>query len=198
MMIMARRFILLSVIAVALLACGCSVYLDGYNYAPRPAVAEVASTQPQEASPVTAYATVVGVRKDDPQNHIPSSVEVRLRVENNGSHSVTFDTHTLELMNGDLLKFPPPQLDSEPTMNLAPYQSSVLDAKFPFPPGYDYNNADLESLNLRWQIRIDGEPVNMTAQFRRQYTQYYYNPYWGYPPYYGGWYGTRVVVVHRH
>jgi hypothetical protein len=192
-----NRLILLLPLALLVLIGGCSVYVDGYDFRPRPAVVEVPSTQPTEPPPLSAFATVVGVRRADPDAKMPPSIEIRLRLQNNGPKTITFDPHTLELMNGQLLKFDPPRLDGEGPITLVPMQSAVVDTDFPFPPPNSYYNTDLESLQLHWQVAIDNRPAFMGANFHQFYGGYY-EPYWNYPPYVGfGWYSPGVVVVGR-
>ncbi len=79
-------------------------------------------------------------------------------------------------------------------------ERAYVTAYFPFPPGHSLYDTDYSSLQLRWQVQVDGRIIGQGAYFRRQYPSYYYDygygpyPYWGYPaPYYVG----GVVVVHR-
>jgi hypothetical protein len=184
------------------LLSGCSPYVEGYWYRPFPAVAPLPATQPNEPPPVAVLASIIGIRREDQKEGIPFSVEVRLRVDDNGAAGVVFNPQSLDLTNGELLKFAPPLLIPPGQLRLAPGQSEIVRAYFPFPPGQPYDQVDLQSLQLRWVVTVDGRLVGQTVNFRRAY-RYYYDyddPYWGYPgPYYGwygGWYGG-VVVVHR-
>ncbi|HET6249042.1 MAG TPA: hypothetical protein VFE47_15195 [Tepidisphaeraceae bacterium] len=192
------------------LLTGCSPYVDGYYYAPHPAVAEIqattTTTQPAQApappaAPVTVYATVVGIRRENRDQHIPLSVEVRLRLDNHGQAAVTFDPHTLDLTTGDLVRFPPPVI-APPPVSLPPGQPVIVQANFPFPPGLSYDSVNVQNLQLRWAVDIEGHTVPQAAEFHRVY-QYYDDPYWGngpywgygYPyPYYGPYVGGRIVI----
>lgn len=179
------------------LVMGCSQYLNDVSYVPRPAVADVPPTPPQQIPPVSAMASVIGVRYDDPRNQIPSSVEVRLRLDNNGPGSVVFSPTTMELSNGELQKFSEPIIHPPDPVSLVQGQSAYVTAYFPFPPGHSYYDTDYSSFQLRWRVQIAGKIVGQGAYFRREYPTYYdYGPYpyYGYPPY--GFVGG-VVIVHR-
>lgn len=63
---------------------GCSQYVADYRYYPRPALAEIPSTQPQsEPPPLAVLASIIGIRYEDRSANLPASVEVRLQVANN-------------------------------------------------------------------------------------------------------------------
>ena len=193
---MARLVPMVSLL-VLVSAAGCSPYLDDFRYAPRPAVAEIRSTSPQQAPAVTAMASVIGVRREDRNEGIPESVEVRLRLENNGAETVVFDVQTLNLTGGQLLPFPPPVVRAPSPITLTPMQSMTLTAFFPLPRSF--HEGDLDSLVLRWIVQVGGQKVSQSVTFRQVYARvYYYDPYWGpyrgYPPYF--WYGG-VVFIHR-
>jgi hypothetical protein len=184
-MISRTALFVISLVGFALIG-GCSPYVEDFHFAPHPAIAEikVATTQPSqmEPSPVTAYATIVGIRREDSQQHLPLSVEVRLRLDNNGSQSITFDPQSMELTNGDLVRFPPPVLPPPQEIPVLPGQPVMVQANFPFPPHASYDNMNLQTLQLNWAVRIDGHDVAQTANFHLVH-QYYVDPYWGYPPY---------------
>ena len=181
---------------VALFLGGCSTYIEGYHFVPRPAVALVPGTQPIQPPPSAAIVSVVGVRRGNSSEGVPESVEVRMRLENNGPETVVFDPKTMELLDGGLLEFPPAMLRPPQPVTLAPNQAVVIAAFFPFPPGHSYANTDLEQLQLRWRVEVGGQEVGQVADFRRVIREYY-NPYWDepYPPYgfYGG-VGVGIVV----
>src|SRR6185437_10043822 len=112
---------------------GCSTYVSRYDFAPRPAFAEIRSNFPdQPATPVMAVASVIGVRRASSDENLPASVEVRLRVDNNGTKPVTFDPQSMELIDGQLLKFPPPLVRPSQPVVLNPKLSEVVTAYFPF------------------------------------------------------------------
>ena len=123
---------------------------------------------------------------------MPTSVEVRLRIDNNGTHRINFDPRSLSLMDGSLAVFPPPIVRPPTPVVLDPTQSVILTAFFPFPPGLSYEDLDMQTLQLRWKADIDGRRVGQVVYFQRARVYYYYD----YPPppvFVGG----GVVIVHR-
>jgi hypothetical protein len=184
---------------------GCSQYVEDYNFMPHPALAEIgppqAQGQPapgqtaQQPPPVSVLASIVGVRRADSKQNLPESVEVCLRVENNGPGPITFDPRSLALLDGHLVQFPPPVVRPPQSITLAPMQGAIIGAFFPFAPGHSYQDTDLSSLELRWAVDMGGQGVAQAVDFRRVVWGYY-DPYWDYPVYPYGFYGG-VVIVHR-
>ena len=160
--------------------------------------------QPQpQASVLLTYASVVGIRLEDRGQGIPQSVQIRLQLVNRGGQAVMFDPRTLELLNGSLMRFLPPIVHPPTPISLAPQQPVEVEAWFPFPAGYVWQNTDLETLQLRWSVGIDGNPIGQHVDFHRTHAYYYHRPYYDYEPYdpyypYGPYVvGGGVVVVHR-
>ena len=187
------------------LAGGCSPFVEGFHYAPHPAVTDIAlaATQPSQAPAapeVTVYASVIGVRREDSDHHVPFSVEIRLRLDNHGAATVTFDPHTLQLSNGELTQFPPPIVAPSYAVTIPPGQPVMVEANFPFPPGFEVNSEGMESPQLRWSVLVDGHPVQQMAAFHRVHHYYAPEPYWGYPypPYgYPFWGVGGAVIIRR-
>src|SRR5579862_7767810 len=148
-----------------LFAGGCSTYVEGYHYMPRPAVALVPATQPTQPPPAASIVSIIGVHRAGHGDSVPESVEVRMRIENNGPDTIVFDPRTIELLDGGLMEFPPPILRPPTPMTLAPQDSVVCAAFFPFPPGRSYNNTDLETLQLRWRLHVGGSEIGQQADF---------------------------------
>jgi hypothetical protein len=176
---------------------GCSQYDDDYQYTPRPITADIPATQPQLGPPVSTMVTVIGVRYADEDNHIPASVEVRMRMDNNSPDPVYFDPMSMQMTNTQLVLLAAPIVRPPAPISIGPSQSAYLTAFFPFPAGSSYDTMDLNSLQLRWRLRIGSRPVGQVVNFTRVWQSYYYGPgpYWYGPPppfFYGG-----VVVVHR-
>jgi hypothetical protein len=193
---MARFGCLIGAILALAFLSGCSTYVEDFDYMPHPALAEIPPVAPDKGPPVSAFATVIGVHRADRDQDIPLSVEVRLRLENNGPHTIVFDPQSMQLTTGDLLDFDPPIARPAHSINLAPGDATAIDAFFPFPPRQNYDNTDLRSLQLRWREQIDGSAVGQAVSFRRiyPYRYVYADPYWGYP-----WYGGVVIFDgHRH
>jgi hypothetical protein len=189
-------------IASLLILPGCSTYLSGYYYVPRPGVVTVPATVANEAPAATVFASVVGVRRGDEGANRPEAVEVRLRIDN-GKDVLAIDPRTIELLTGTLVKFGPVEpLPLEP-LTLQPNQSADILAVFPFAPGAGTGNVDLSALRLTARVSIAGKPVDAVFNFQRAVEVYvspygnpYYDPY--YDPYffdrhhfYGGYYRYR-------
>lgn len=166
-------------LVMLVLAClgGCSKYVGAYQYGPRPAMAYVRSTAATQPSPAAStLASLVGVRRADRKLGIPTSVEVRLRIDDMGPEAVSFDPSSLELTDGSLLNFPPPVVRPNQILNFTPPQSAVVSAYFPFPPGRSYKNTNMEILQLRWTLQVAGQRVHLSVPFYRLYPYYY--PYY--------------------
>ena len=166
---MLPRLPILRLASLLLAGCAQSQYVPGYAFYPEPAAVQVAHpTSPQNQQvPLTVLATVAGVRNADANAHVPASVAVHLRFENNGPSRVLFDPRTLELSNGQLRGFPPPQTDPARVLIIAPGQRQEVTAYFPFPPGTSARNWNLNKLRLRWRVDINDYPVLETAYFER-------------------------------
>lgn len=193
---MRRLLQLCGVVGMLGMVGGCSVYVDGYRYVPRPGVAEVrAATTEPAGVPVTVLATVIGVRREDKKEGIPASVEVRLRVEASGGETVTFDPQTLELSTGTLMGFGRVMVRPAGAVSLGANQSAEFSAYFPFAGGRSWDNTDMSTLQMRWLVVIHGQTVRQVTDFHMVVPVYYYygEPY-GYPYGYGagfyyGYYG---------
>ena len=175
------------IFATLLVAGGCSSspYVSGYAFYPQPAVVPVFHQAPGAASPqkpLTMLATVLGIRREDSQRHIPTSVEIRLRFENDGNAAVEFDPRTLELVTGTLRPFGPPRTSPpQPTM-IPPGQSRTVMALFAFPPGARPRDMNLSYLRLRCYVNIERQPVLLNAYFHQAVPETGYDDY---PPEWG-------------
>src|SRR5271168_246956 len=125
---------------------GCSQYDDDYQFTPRPVTAQIPGTQPSDPPPVTTNVTIVGVRYNDSDNHIPPSIEFRMQMDNDSYQNVTFDPMSMQLISGQLVRFPPPIVRPSTPINIGPGQSAYITAYFPFPVGSSQDNMDLSSL----------------------------------------------------
>lgn len=174
---------------------GCSPYVGGFYYRPRPAVAEarLSATQPATATAaqprVTAYAIIVGVRRADPAIHVPLSIEVRLRLDNQSEREVQFDPRTLAMTTAQLIPFRPPRVVQR-AIEITPHRPTVVEAFFPFRQGLSLDDMDMSGLRLRWLVSIDSTMVPLAVEFKRVHQYYFQDPNWalpaGYPyAYYG-------------
>lgn len=157
-------------VLTALAGAGCESgpYLSAYSYQPRPGIYEVRKHgAEQQAPPLTAMATIVGVRRPDAEHHIGPSIDVRLRFESNGTEPASFDPSSLSLVNGMLQPFPRPYVNPPSIVTLSPGQQAEVTASFPFPPNTKPDQMDLNELRLRWVVHVAGYPVPQTALFER-------------------------------
>lgn len=152
----------------ALTGCQNGPYLSDYAYQPRPGIYEVRKHgAEQQAPPLTALVTILGVRRADPDHHVGPSIDVRLRFESNGTEPVTFDPATLDLVTGTLRPFPRPYVTPPMSFDLASGQQQDVTASFPLPPNTSPDQMDLNQLRLRWVVHVAGFPVPQTALFER-------------------------------
>jgi hypothetical protein len=204
-MMIARNSLFVGLLGL-LFVGGCGPYVEGFRYQPHPGYAEIRAgvpgapaTQPATPPPVTAYATVVGVRRADSGEHLPLSIQVRLRLDNHGPLPASFDPASLDLTTGELVRFPPPLVRPPGPVTLEPGQTLISEAYFPFPPGATFDNINLQTLQFNWTVVLDGHPIAQSVDFHR-IREYYYDPYWYGPgPYYPYpyYYPVGVGVVIR-
>jgi hypothetical protein len=183
-------------LGLMVLAGGCSAYIGDYEYVPRPAIAQVPTTEPQAPPAATAWATVEGVRRADRDAGIPFSVEVHFQLQNTAPEVMNFDPRTLVLSDGSMINFLPPAGVPVQVMSIAPGQSVTLVVYFPFLPGSDLDNMKMSPLTLRWAEQIGGQVFPQSVYFTRIFP-YYYSPYWGPAPYPPVFITGSFVYVHR-
>jgi hypothetical protein len=148
--------------------CQSGPYLSGYSYQPQPGVYDVRKHgAEQQASPLTAMVSVLGVRRADPDHNVPASVDLRLRFESNGTEPISFDPSTLELVTGSLRPFLRPSVSPPMPLQLSSGQQQTVTATFPFPPNSKPEQWDLNELRLRWVVQVAGFAVPQTALFER-------------------------------
>jgi hypothetical protein len=193
----------LPIVLLFLGGCTYSPYVDGYFFLPRPVVANLPATQPSQPPPVGATASVIGVRWQDRRASLPESIEVRLRIDNNGPWTVTFDPRYLQLSTGDLVQFPQPITEPGAPVTLGPGESTMTTAYFPFPGDRSYAEFDLRTLQLRWFVYLGQQRVQQVADFHQSYRSYYSDdgPYYGAyggPYFYPGPVFVGGVVIRRH
>ncbi len=166
------RKILVAGWAVAALG-GCSIYDSRYVFGPKPVDVESAVPGATDVEPVRTLVSVVGVRRADDEAQLPASIEVRFRVENTSPASVTLDPTSLVLFSADLKQFPAPIVEPLDPFDVEPQASAVVEAFFPFPDEAGPADFDLSGLNVRWAMRIGGQPVTSSASFTRRREVYY-------------------------
>jgi hypothetical protein len=161
-----QLFSVVSACSIIVLLSGCSVYDNSYRYAPRPIEIKVAPPQNPDQTAAGVLISVIGVRHSDQESHLPASVELRFRVENQSAQDITFETNRLALFGGDLGAFEAPIVRPPELMPIEPGKTQYVRVYFPFPRGDRYQ-VDLEGLSLRWALKVDGVPIEQTTSFWR-------------------------------
>jgi hypothetical protein len=172
---MTRKTIGRTVCSVILLAgalIGCQPkpvdpYVTKFKFVPPAQTAQLRldRTYDNTAPAATVTAIIMGVREDDANSGIPSSVEVRLRVDNRGPAVVTIDPGTLDLRAGEFEQFPPAQTEPSSTLEVHPSDSRQLTAYFPFPNGKTYDTTKLKEVRLSYVVKLDDQAFPETAVF---------------------------------
>ncbi len=220
---MKRMMIASTLVVLGGLLGGCSTYLDEYAFVPNPAQVVIPQSlqppatmpvmpptaQAQAAQPTTiqpamppepaamdVLATVVGVRRGDPFNHVPEAVEIRLRLEN-GAMPTVFDPAQVQLVTGSLITLGPGAMDPPQPLNLPPGAQAVIEGIFPLPPKYSTSTLDLSGLRLSVPLTINGRQVQAGMSFQRYISYYAVAPYPGYYPYYGPYFYSYPTFYGR-
>lgn len=163
---------LAAIVSTTILAA-CSIYDYRYEYPPGPVDVIVAWPGAEESEPVHTLVSMRGVRKADPETMLPASVEVVLRVENTSPHPVELEPGSIALFSADLARFPDPIVRPGHDAEVDPGGSSVVQAYFPFPEGKVPGDFDLDGLNVRWTVLVEGHAVTSSASFARYPNAYY-------------------------
>jgi hypothetical protein len=142
-------------------------YIPGYSFYPQPATVNVMHRGATEETPLTTLASVMGLRRADPEKNQAPALIVRLQFQNNGATPVTFDPGTLELVNGALRPFPPAQVQPPHIIDILPGQRQEITAAFPLPSGSDPQQMSLRNLRLRWQVKLDNYSIPQSALFEQ-------------------------------
>jgi hypothetical protein len=166
------RSIVFSVLLLVATAIGCqankgSPYVSKFKFIPPTQTAELRLDQAyaNTAPAATVTTMIAGVRGDDAESGIPSSIEVRIRVDNRGPAVVSIDPGTLDLSAGPSDQFPPPQTDPSSTLVVQPSSSRMLTAYFAFPQGRTYDTTKLKEVRVTYVATLDGKPFPQTAVF---------------------------------
>ena len=128
---------------------GCSSYDRRYSFEPRPAEATLSAPGAPGTVAARALVSVVGVRYADPQAGLPTSVEVRVRVENVSGDVIRIDPATLQLVSADLQQFAAPIVEPATPIEVALGAPELVHAWFPFPDDPSRPPFDLSGLKRR-------------------------------------------------
>ncbi|HET6250825.1 MAG TPA: hypothetical protein VFE47_24255 [Tepidisphaeraceae bacterium] len=164
-----RKLGTLSTLLLVAVAIGCAPpppYLRNYRFAPEPALTVMLKPGTQTPA-LSVLVSVIGIRRGDPDHGVPPAVEIKMRFENSGAETVTFDPQSLQLQTGSLQSFAKPEVHPPRAMEIAPGQTQSASLFFPFQPGASPGTVALDALRLRWQIIIDGKPYLQTVTFER-------------------------------
>ena len=133
--------------------------------------------KPGSQSPtVSVMASVIGIRRGDPDRGIAPAVEIRMRFENSDSQPASFDPHSLALVTGRLEPLGTPEVHPPTALQILPGQPQTISTFFPLPPGTNPRTMPLDALRLRWEITLDGKPYLQTVVFERASPLYYDTP----------------------
>jgi hypothetical protein len=159
--------------ALLALIAGCSAYDSRYEFEPRPLeVGHLVAGREDRAASVLA--SVVGVHKRDVEQDIPSSVELRLRVDSATDDEIRLGPASVQLFAANLAAFPEPVVPGGELV-VPPRGSGTLTAYFPFPDGKVPGPFDLEGVSARWKLDIGGRESTGNATFsRRSHDDGYY------------------------
>lgn len=171
---------------------GCSVYDGRYQFTPKPAEVVVYSKDQNQSSGVRTLVSVIGVRRAQKDKGEPASVEVAVRVENQTGKPIVFVPTRLQLIAGDLNEFGPPQLSSADQVQIDPEKSWSSHVRFAFPTEVARDRVDLDGLNLKWTVVIEGHLTTSSVSFTRRVV-YSDGGYW-----YGGPYYSHGFYRHRY
>ena len=166
-----RTFSVPVIVLFAGLMMGCSNqprYAEGYQYMPPTSRQEMrlGNDPPANIGPAAvATSSVVGVRLADNQAKIPDSIEVKIRLDNNGPAMATLDPASLQVLTGEYVPLPAPKLDPASTLYVSPGGSQVLTANFPFPPGRTYEQMKLNNVRLKYVVNLDKQSFPMDVPF---------------------------------
>ena len=158
----------LRLVALALvsLLAGCATSRLGLDYEPTPA--ELVLHGPDENSEPLArvLVSVVEARRTGKDGKGPWELLVRMRLENLAATSVRLLPDELLLVDGELNAFGSVVLTDLP-QPLVRGEASQFELLFPLPGGTEPKDLDLDGLNLRCPLEIDGKRLVLGASFTR-------------------------------
>lgn len=103
----------------------------------------------------------------DRGRNLPAGMEARIRLDNDTDERAIVDAGALELVALDLTSFPPPIVSPSHGLDLAPEQSGLVTARFPYPLGESSRTEGLRAVDLRWVVALNGQPLSNELTFHR-------------------------------
>ena len=182
------------------LACGlvgCSAYDSRFQFAPKPAEVVAYAGETAGDPGVRTLASILGLRNPPLASSQPAVIELAVRIENQTDKPVTFDPAGFQLVSGDLRDFAAPTLAAGGAgpIGIDPKQTWSAVMRFAFPPGVRKDDVNLDGLNLRWALTVDGKTTTHSVSFTRRIVRSYYDDRWHSMPYY---YYDPFYGHHRH
>lgn len=164
---MMRMLLLLVAVLVVSVAPGCSTYLAGYDYVPRPVDVALAEG-------ARVLAAVPGLRragKSGLEGVTEAAVEVQLQVDHDGPGVLVLRPEGLELTGGNLVRLHDARTDPAEGVHVESGGSARLVAFFTLPGRDGGATADLDGLNLRITAEINGQRVTQSVTFTERYQE---------------------------
>ncbi len=178
---------------LAVLAAACSTYDLRYRYQPRPQEVEV---QAADRTAARVLVSVLGIRKAGIED-LPAGAELRILVENPGPEPLRPAWTEARLLAADLEAFDAPRL-LEGGGEVPPRSETLARLLFPFLPGLERSDLDLDGLHLRLPLEAGGEEILATATFTRRKDRPGYPRIWHDPWFYPYWYTCGWISCPGH
>ena len=167
-----RRRPAVPLLLAAMMLAGCSVYDGRYAFEPPIVSVGVLDDEAVETESVRTLVSVIGVRRNDPDTGLPASVEIRVRVENDGAAPVRLEPTTLSLVAANLRAFPEPIVTDPGPVHVASGEHAIVNAYFPIERVNGTRAVDLSGLNLHWALDIGDRRVTGSSDFKRRRIDY--------------------------
>ena len=155
------------ILFAALCLPGCSTYLAGYDYVPRPVDVELVKGS-------RVLAAVPGLRRSGESggNEIKGpALEIQLQVDHDGPGLLVLGPDGLEVTGGNLVRLEDAITDPPAGLVLQSGESGRLVAYFVLPGRDGGPTADMDGLNLRMTAQIDGQTVTRSVSFTEREQQ---------------------------
>jgi hypothetical protein len=168
----------------ALLGAACATAPPHYD----PVLSHVEVPVAPGGARVEIYASLRPIPADR-ELKLPAAMEAHIRLDNETDHPARIDPHAIELIARDLTRFPPAIVAPDETVEVAPGQSAVVSARFPYPAGERVQDgAGLHSVELRWTFASGDRPFTNSLTFDRAETPTVLSDPWFWEP------APRMVV----
>lgn len=153
-------------LVLALLATACASTRMDLDYDPAPAELILKGTGGESDPVARVLISLVEARRAGPERTGDWELVAHLRVENDRADSVIVRAGEMLLVDGELREFGAAILAELPS----PVERGAarqFTAVFPFPEGREPSQIDLDGLNLRCPLDVDGRRIVLAATFQR-------------------------------